>query len=115
MKILLSMFLLLSTLPAMALTWTHQVNINGAQGKVKKMDAGKNSFEAGPYYCEVTPVILNNNTEFRSLVCAVGSGTVSTGGLCTRKAAKVASVQYAILNLNGPKNSVNVVVACKFD
>lgn len=115
MKIFLSLFLLFTTVPAMALTWTYQVNINGKPGQVKKVDAGKNTFEAGPYYCEVTPVILNNNTEFRSLVCAVGSGTVSTGGLCTRESAKVASVQYAILNLNGPKNSVNVVVACKFD
>ena len=115
MKIFLSLFFLLFMTPAMAITWTYQVNINGAQGQIKKVDAGKNSFEAGPYYCEVTPVVLNNNTEFRSLVCAVGSGTVSTGGLCTREGAKVASVQYAILNLNGPKNSVNVVVACKFD
>lgn len=115
MKFFLSLFLLLAASPVLALSWTYQVNINGTPGQMKKVDAGKNSFEAGPYYCEVTPIILNNDTEFRSLICAVGSGTVSTGGLCTREKAKVASVQYAILNLNGPKNSVNVVVACKFD
>lgn len=115
MKIFLSLFLFLLMTPAMAVTWTYQVNINGSQGQIKKADAGKQTFEAGPYYCEVTPVVLNNNTEFRTLICAVGSGTVSTGGLCTRESVKVASVQYAILTLNGPKNSVNVVVACKFD
>jgi hypothetical protein len=108
----LTLFALMS--PAFAVTWTYQVNVNNSQGKVKQIDSSKSSFEAGPYYCEVTPVVVNNNTEFRSLVCSVGSGTVSTGGLCTRKGAKVASVQYAILNLSGPKNLVNVVVACKF-
>lgn len=111
--IVLILFLLMS--PVFANTWTVQVNINNNQGPIKTIDASKKTFDAGPYYCEVTPIVVNNNTEFRSLVCSVGSGTVSTGGLCTRKGVKVASVQYAILNLNGPKNVVNVVVACKFD
>lgn len=115
MKPFLTLFLFLIMAPAMAVEWSYQVNINGNPGASKKIDSGKNTFEAGPYFCEATPVIVNNNTEFRSLVCAVGSGTVTTGGLCTRKNVKVASVQYAILTLNGPKNSVNVVVSCKFD
>lgn len=115
MKSIFVFCLFLLTLPAFAVTWTYQVNVNNAPGSVKKIDSDKTSFDAGPYYCEVTPVIVNNNTEFRSLVCSVGTGTVSTGGLCTRKGTKVASVQYAILNLNGPKNLVNVVVSCKFD
>lgn len=114
MKSILAFFVLFFVAEAYAVTWTYQVNVNGAPGQVKKIDAGKNTFEAGPYFCEVTPMVLKNNTEFRSLVCGVGAGTVSTGGLCTRKSVKVASVQYAILNLNGPKNNVNVVVACKF-
>ncbi len=115
MKSLISIFLLLCSFPLFANTWSYQVNINGSTGSVKKLDSGKTSFEAGPHYCEVTPVTEANNTEYRSLVCSVGSGTVSTGGLCTRKGAKFASVQYAILNLNGPKNVVNVVVSCKFN
>lgn len=114
MKSLMAMFLFLAATQTHAVEWTYQVNVNNTAGTVKKIDAGKNSFDAGPHYCEVTPVIVNNNTEYRSLVCAVGTGTVSTGGLCTRKGAKVASVQYAILNLTGPKNLVNVVVSCKF-
>lgn len=101
--------------PAMANTWTYQVNINGTSGTSKVLDAGKNAFEAGPYDCEVTPVSQGNGTEFRSLICAVGSATVSTGGLCTKKGSKFPSVQYAILNLNGTKNLVTIVVACKFD
>jgi hypothetical protein len=100
---------------AFANTWTYQVNVNGSGSSPKKIDSAKSSFEAGPYYCEVTPVSVQNDTEYRTLVCSVGSGTVSTGGLCTKKSAKFASVQYAILNLAGPKNVVNVVVACKFD
>ena len=114
MKFLSGLILFFSLTPAFAVTWTYQVNINGKQGTVKTIDDSKTSFDAGPYYCEVTPMVLNNNTEFRSLVCSVGTGTVSTGGLCTRSNSKTASVQYAILNLNGPKNVVNVVVACKF-
>lgn len=115
MKSLLALSLSLVISPVFANTWSYQVNINGNQGKVKVIDGGKASFEAGPYYCEVTPMTVNNKTEYRSLVCSAGSGTVSTGGLCTQKGAKFPSVQYAILNLNGPKNTVNVVVSCKFD
>lgn len=115
MKFLLTLCFLFLITPAFAVTWNYQVNVNGSSGSLKKMDGAKSSFDAGPYYCEVTPVFVNNNTEYRSLVCSVGTGTVSTGGLCTRKGTKVASVQYAILNLNGPKNVVNVVVSCKFD
>jgi hypothetical protein len=115
MKSILALSFFLMTLPAFAVTWSYQVNVNNAPGAAKKIESDKSSFDAGPYYCEVTPVIVNNNTEYRSLVCSVGTGTVSTGGLCTRKGTKVASVQYAILNLNGPKNLVNIVVSCKFD
>lgn len=115
MKSIFALAFLLLSLPTFAVSWTYQVNINNTPGTVKSIDSGKSSFDAGPYYCEVTPVTVNNNTEFRSLVCSVGSGTVSTGGLCTRKGSKTASVQYAILNLNGPKTLVNIVVACKFD
>lgn len=115
MKFLLSICLLLIMAPAFAVSWSYQVNINGSPGSMKNIDSSKSTFDAGPYYCEVTPVVVNNNTEYRSLVCSVGTGTVSTGGLCTRRGTKVASVQYAILNLNGPKNVVNVVVSCKFD
>lgn len=115
MKFLFVLMLSLFSFSSMANSWTYQVNINGANGSQKKIDNGKNSFEAGPYYCEVTPVSESNGTQYRSLVCSVGTGTVSTGGLCTKKGAKFPSVQYAILNLNGPKNIVNVVVACKFN
>lgn len=100
---------------AFANGWTYQVNINNDKGAQKRIENGKASFEAGPYYCEVTPVTVSNNTEYRSLVCTAGSGTVGTGALCTRKGAKFPSVQYAILNLTGPKNVVNVTVACHFD
>ena len=115
MKSLLALTLTFVMSPVFANTWSYQVTIDGNQGKAKVIDGGKASFEAGPYYCEVTPVSVNNKTEYRSLVCSAGTGTVSTGGLCTQKGAKLASVQYAILNLNGPKNIVNVVVSCKFD
>ncbi len=115
MKSAFAILVLLMTLPSFANTWTYQVNVNNNSGSVKTIDKDKNSFDAGPYYCEVTPVTVSNNTEFRSLVCSVGTGTVSTGALCTRKGTKTASVQYAILNLNGPKTLVNIVVACKFD
>ena len=115
MKYLLSICLLLTMAPAFAVSWSYQVNINGSAGSIKTIDSSKSTFDAGPYYCEVTPVIVNNNTEYRSLVCSVGTGTVSTGGLCTRRGTKVASVQYSILKLNGPKILVNVVVSCKFD
>lgn len=115
MKAFLTLILCVMITPLWAVTWTYQVNINGSQGPQKSIDKGKNTFEAGPYYCEATPIVVANNTEFRSLVCSVGSGSVSTGGLCTRRAAKVPSVQYAILNLNGPKNAVNIVVACQFE
>jgi hypothetical protein len=114
MKSILTAFILVFTVPAFANTWSYQVNINGNQGSEKKIDSSKSSFDAGPYYCEVTPVDVKDNTEYRSLTCSVGSGTVSTGGLCTRKGSKFPSVQYAILNLNGPKNVVNIVVSCKF-
>jgi hypothetical protein len=114
MKSLFAIGLFLVMSPVFAVTWSYQVNVNNSAGVAKTMDATKNSFDAGPYYCEVTPVTVSNNTEYRTLVCSVGTGTVSTGGLCTRKGSKVASVQYAILNLTGPKNIVNVVVSCKF-
>ncbi|MFP5384511.1 MAG: hypothetical protein ACLGHN_00430 [Bacteriovoracia bacterium] len=115
MKSILAVGLCLAMSPVFANTWKYQVNINGNKGAVKKIDSSKSKFDAGPYYCEVTPVTVSNNTEYRSLVCAVGSGTVSTGGLCTQKGSKFPSVQFAILNLNGPKNVVNVVVSCEFD
>ena len=115
MKSILALCFFFMTVSSFAVTWTYQVNINNTPGSANKIDSDKNSFDAGPYFCEVTPILVNNNTEFRSLVCSVGTGTVSTGGLCTRKSNKVASVHYAILNINGPKNLVNVVVACKFD
>lgn len=115
MKFILGILFAFSMNSAFAVNWSYQVNINNKPGSFKKLDNGKTSFDAGPFYCEVTPVIVNNKTEYRSLTCAIGSGSVSTGALCTQKASKFASVQYAILNLNGPKNLVNVVVACKFD
>lgn len=115
MKGFLVLLIAFFSMSVMANNWTYQVNINGANGSQKKMDAGKNSFEAGPYFCEVTPVIENNQTQYRTLICSVGTGTVSTGGLCTKKGSKFPSVQYAILNMNGPKNIVNVVVACHFN
>lgn len=114
MKSILSLLFVLFATPALASSWSYQVNINSNKGSVKKMDSSKTTFDAGPYYCEVTPVTVKNNTEYRTLVCSVGTGTVSTGGLCTRKGHKFPSVQYAILNLNGPKNVVNVVVSCNF-
>lgn len=115
MKSFFLLTLLILVTPAFANTWSYQVNINGSSGKFKTIDSSKSTFEAGPYYCEVTPVNVDNNTEFRSLNCSVGTGTVSTGGLCTKKGTKFPNVQYAILNLSGPKNHVNIVVACKFD
>lgn len=115
MKFITALLLLFVMSPVFANSWTYQVNINGDSGKVKAIDGSKATFEAGPYLCEVTPIVVNNNTEYRSLVCSVGAGTVGTGGLCTQKKSKFSSVQYAILNLNGPKYNVNVVVACKFD
>lgn len=114
MKLLLAFFMTMAVSQAFAVSWSYQVNVNGKPAATKDMDAGKVTFDAGPYYCEVTPIKENNLTEYRTLTCSVGSGTVSTGGLCTQKASKFASVQYAILNLNGPKTLVNVVVACKF-
>jgi hypothetical protein len=115
MKSILALSLMFSVTSVMANTWTYQVNVNGNAGKTKQIDGSKSTFDAGPYYCEVTPVSVANNTEYRSVICSVGSGTVSTGSLCTKKGAKFPSVQYAILNLSGPKNHVNIVVACKFD
>lgn len=115
MKSILILASLFFAMPTLANTWSYQVNINSSKGSVKKMDSSKTSFEAGPYYCEVTPVDVKKGTEYRTLICSVGTGTVSTGGLCTRKGAKFPNVQYAILNLNGPKNVVNVVVSCEFD
>jgi hypothetical protein len=115
MKCLIGFVLLIVMSPAFAISWSYQVNVNGSAGQIKAIDASKSSFDAGPYYCEVTPVVTENNTEFRSLICSIGTGTVGTGGLCTSKSSKTSSVQYAILNLNGPKNIVNVVVSCKFD
>lgn len=114
MKSFLAFLLTFMMTSAFANTWRYQVNINGNQGPAKTIENGKSSFDAGPYYCEVTPVLEKNQTEYRSLTCAVGTGTVSTGGLCTQKGAKFASVQYAILNLNGPKNVINIVVSCDF-
>lgn len=115
MKSFITLAFIFFALPLMANTWSYQVNINSDRGSVKKMDGSKTKFDAGPYYCEVTPIEVKNGTEYRSLICSVGTGTVSTGGLCTQKGSKFPSVQYAILNLNGPKNVVNVVVSCKFD
>ncbi len=115
MKSLLAFFLFIITSSAFANTWTYQVTVNSNQGSEKKLDSGKSSFDAGPYYCEVTPVSVANLTEYRTLTCTAGSGTVSTGGLCTKKGAKFASVQYAILTLTGAKNIVNITVACKFN
>ena len=114
MKKILFLVVILFTTGAFANSWFYQVNLNNQQGKPKGIDSTKNTFEAGPYYCEVTPVTVSNKTEYRTLTCSVGAGTVSTGGLCTRAKAKVASVQYAILTLTGPKNSVNIVVSCRF-
>ena len=101
-------------LPAYGVNWKYQVNINGAKGELFEIDDSRNSLDSGPYACEVTPVVLKDNTEYRTLTCAVGSSMVSTGGLCTTKAHKMASVQYAILNMHGPKSFVNVVVSCHF-
>ncbi len=115
MKFIFFLSLMLFMTSGFANTWSYQVNINSDKGSAKKVESSKTTFEAGPYYCEVTPVNVKNNTEYRSLICSVGTGTVSTGGLCTRKGTKFPSVQYAILNLNGPKNVVNIVVSCKFD
>lgn len=115
MKTLFGLGLLLLVTSALSNTWKYQVNINGSKGAVKKISTSKITIDAGPYYCEVSPVNDENNTEYRSLTCAVGTGTVSTGGLCTKKGSKFPSVQYAILNLSGPKNLVNVVVSCEFD
>lgn len=114
MKALFGLILFTLMNSAFAVTWSYQVNMNGNPGSVKYLDSSRTSFEAGPHYCEVTPVVTSNLTEFRTLTCSVGSATVSTGGLCTQKGAKSASVQYAILTMNGPKNNVNVVVSCKF-
>lgn len=114
MKWFLMIFLSMFTMSAFANVWTYQVNINSDRGTPKRIDESKSKFDAGPYYCEVTPVTINNGTEFRSLVCSVGTGTVSTGALCTKAGSKFPSVQYAILNLAGPKHVVNVVVACEF-
>jgi hypothetical protein len=111
-SLLLLSFLLMPQLRAN--TWSYQVNINGNPGKINAIDEGKASFEAGSHFCEVTPVTVLNKTEYRTLVCSFGAGTVSTGGLCTQKGVKVPSVQYAILNLNGPKNQVSVTASCLF-
>ena len=102
-------------MPVYAISWNYQVNVNGKVGGIKKISDAKSTFEAGDYDCLVTPVSVSHSTEYRSLVCNFGTGTVSTGGLCTRREAKNSSVQYAILNLNGPKSSVNVVVSCGLD
>ena len=115
MKALIAMSLLFLAHSAFAVTWTYQVNVNGNPGTARKIDATRTTFEAGAHYCEVTPVVVTNGTEYRSITCGVGASTVSTGGLCTRKGVKVASVQYAILNINSPKQAINVVVACQFD
>jgi hypothetical protein len=96
-------------------TWSYQVNINGNPVKKNAIDKGRASFEAGSHFCEVTPVSVLNGTEYRTLICSFGTGTVSTGGLCTQKGVKIPSVQFAILNLNGPKNQVSVVTSCLFD
>lgn len=100
---------------SVANTWSYQIKVNSDEKASTKLDNGKSSFEAGPHFCEVTPIALTDNTEYRSLSCSVGTGTVSTGALCTRKGHKYPSVQYAILNLYGAKDLVNVVVSCRFD
>jgi hypothetical protein len=116
MKFFFSLLVLaLSFNEAIANTWSYQVKVNSEPSKAINIDGGKSSFEAGPHYCEITPITINDNTEFRSLSCSVGSGSVSTGALCTKKGHKFPSVQYAILNLYGAKNLVNVVVSCHFD
>lgn len=114
MKLILKICLFLLVFPVHAITWEYQVTINGNPGSQKIINTKKNTFDAGAYFCEVTPVTVNNKTEYRSLICSVGSSTVSTGGHCTDKEAKFTSVQYAVLNITGPKNIVNVTVACKF-
>ncbi len=115
MKISTTFLLLLFASSCFANSWSYQVSINNSATALRPLGSGKHALEAGPYDCEVTPISVNNGTEYRTLVCAVGAGTVSTGGLCTRKGHKFPSVQYAILNLNGPKNLVSVSVSCKFD
>lgn len=115
MKFNLILLISLFASSSFANTWSYQVNVNGNNSSPKSLDKNKSSFDAGAYYCEVTPVTIASETEYRSLVCAVGSATVSTGGFCTKKGAKFPGVQYAILNLSGPKNTVNIVVSCKFD
>lgn len=115
MKTLFGLLLLGMMSPSFAVVWTYQVNTGSKKGAVRLLDSKRNRFDAAGTNCEVTPVTVSNNTEFRTLSCGVGASIVSTGGLCTQKGAKVASVQYAILNITGHKELLNVVVACRFE
>jgi hypothetical protein len=102
------------TSAAHAVSWSYQVNSPNQQGVVHQIDSGRNTFEAGPHNCEVSPISVKNNTEFRTLMCGLDTYSISTGGLCTQKGSKISTVQYAILNVMGPKHSMNVVLSCKF-
>jgi hypothetical protein len=115
MKTILAVALFTYITETPAVTWTYQVNVNNEKGSVKVLDNGINTFKAGPHHCEVSQTDVKNSTEYRSLICGVETISVSTGGLCTQKGSKFSTVQYAILNMTGIKNLVNVVVACKFD
>lgn len=113
--ILFFFFLTLLSTTSHAVIWSYQVNTNSTRGPVQTVDSSRVRFEASGYTCEVTPVVVKDKTEYRSLSCGVGTSVVSTGGLCTQKGSKVISVQYAILNISAPKELVNVVVSCRFD
>ncbi len=115
MKTILALAFITFVSDASAVTWTYQVNVNNEKGSVKVLDKGMTSFKAGPHHCEVSQTDVKDSTEYRSLSCGVETISVSTGGLCTQKGAKFSTVQYAILNMAGIKNLVNVVVACGVD
>lgn len=115
MIFIITMSVFLTSFFSRANNWTYQVNINNKKSLVREIFYGKVSFEAGPYVCEVSPISIADNTEYRTLTCSIGTSTVSTGGLCTRKNHKFPSVQYAILNITGAKTFVNVNVACNFE
>jgi hypothetical protein len=115
MKYFFSVILIFIINSAIAVTWTYQVNVNDSKGGSHPLDSGRTIFAAGPHRCEVTPVSVANNTEYRTLNCGLDTYTVSTSGHCTRKGSKFSSVQYAMLDMSGTKNYVNVVVGCKFD
>lgn len=115
MKLILGLLVLMISSSSFAVVWTYQVNSANKKGPVRVLETGRVRFDAGFTNCEVTPITVSNNTEYRTLSCAVGASVVSTGGLCTQKGAKFASVQYAILNITGAKELSNVVVACRFE